>query len=63
MRILFVNQTYMKWYRGANNFDHPVNGGSWPRKHGDDCADVYNFLPFGRDVSAGRKSPLSVGRN
>lgn len=49
MRILFVNQTYMKWYRGANNFDHPVNGGSWPREHGDDCADVYNFLPFGRE--------------
>lgn len=49
MRILFVNQTYMEWYRGANNFDHPSNGGAWVKEHGDDSADTYNFCPFGTE--------------
>jgi len=49
MKILFVNQTYMEWYRGANNFDHPTNGGSWVKEHGDDSADTCNFLPLGTE--------------
>lgn len=47
MRILFVNQTNMVWYRGENKFDHPVNGGEWIKNHGADSADVYNFQTVG----------------
>lgn len=44
MRILFCNIAWMKFYKGANDDDKPVNGGSYIKKHGTG-GEENNFLP------------------
>lgn len=48
MKILFCNIAWMKFYRGVNENDIPVNGGSDPEEDPDNCGEAFNFLQFDR---------------
>lgn len=45
MRILFCNIAWMKFYKGINSDDVPVNGGSYVRQT-QTANEKFNFLPF-----------------
>lgn len=44
MKILFCNIAWMKYYKGVQDYDIPVNGGSHIKEH-KDGGEVFNFDP------------------
>ena len=57
MRILFCKISYMKYYKGKNDNDIPVNGGGYIKEHGSGHEE-YNFDPV---TMEGIEKPVCLG--